>query len=474
MANWWHHRMDYEGVQPDPIYQSVTRQGDMQEGHLSGLIGLCVCVCNVLTVFCSLATLCTSSLHWPQCLMPHMRVRPSLLLTLASVDSPDLPVDGHWRVRFAFYTPAFDHGAVMGSVFPEQSLAPGSPEDAIDVNINGQMQTLVAQRSLAGHKEEVEIIMDGQRMLFSFKFRSSKGVKQLHPFITAGEIALIKDRLPPPAPSGPVGTVYSNIADAVDGKAIKPNKKVSNGYVKGAWKIDSEARFLVFQGSTLVRELEFSGSKLKDELPAGSFSCMAVHSHFYTVFLPDCKILPKPQKTFLGQLSMSPWLNPGNTRIVLNWGAVPKDLDSYLHVPNADPAKGDCLISYKSRVCNSGLLSEVKLDLDATGHSRRGGNPETITFGLVTAGKYVFRVMEYKGKTSDQLLQSGATVSFYSEEMATTFMIGRDGYVAGINWFVFYIDGATKEIKPCDRASCPETLCAAGGWREKSRGEVLC
>ena len=452
--------MDYEGVQPDPIYQSVTRQGDMQEGHLSGLIGLCVCVCNVLTVFCSLATLCTSSLHWPQCLMPHMRVRPSLLLTLASVDSPDLPVDGHWRVRFAFYTPAFDHGAVMGSVFPEQSLAPGSPEDAIDVNINGQMQTLVAQRSLAGHKEEVEIIMDGQRMLFSFKFRSSKGVKQLHPFITAGEIALIKDRLPPPAPSGPLGTVYSNIADAVDGKAIKPNKKVSNGYVKGAWKIDSEARFLVFQGSTLVRELEFSGSKL--------------HSHFYTVFLPDCKILPKPQKTFLGQLSMSPWLNPGNTRIVLNWGAVPKDLDSYLHVPNADPAKGDCLISYKSRVCNSGLLSEVKLDLDATGHSRRGGNPETITFGLVTAGKYVFRVMEYKGKTSDQLLQSGATVSFYSEEMATTFMIGRDGYVAGINWFVFYIDGATKEIKPCDRASCPETLCAAGGWRKKRRGEVLC
>ena len=44
MANWWHHRMDYEGVQPDPIYQSVTRQGDMQEGHLSGLIGLCAWV----------------------------------------------------------------------------------------------------------------------------------------------------------------------------------------------------------------------------------------------------------------------------------------------------------------------------------------------------------------------------------------------------------------------------------------------
>ena len=53
-------------------------------------------------------------------------------------------------------------------------------------------------------------------------------------------------------------------------------------------------------------------------------------------------------------------------------------------------------------------------------------------------------------------------------------MIGRDGYVVGINWFVFYIDGATKEIKPCDRTSCPTSLCAQGGWRKKRRGEYLC
>ena len=90
------------------------------------------------------------------------------------------------------------------------------------------------------------------------------------------------------------------------------------------------------------------------------------------------------------------------------------------------------------------------------------------------AGKYIFRVQEYKGKTSDALMNSGATVDFYSEKETKTFMIGRDGYVVGINWFVFYMDGVTKEIKPCDRASCPTSLCAQGGWRKKQGGEYLC
>ena len=37
----------------------------------------------------------------------------------------------------------------------------------------------------------------------------------------------------------------------------------------------------------------------------------------------------------------------GSRRIVLNWGAKPKDLDSYLNVPDADPAKRGCIINYK-------------------------------------------------------------------------------------------------------------------------------
>jgi hypothetical protein len=164
-----------------------------------------------------------------------------------------------------------------------------------------------------------------------------------------------------------MGTVIANVADAVDGRDIKPNKKISNGYVKKAWLIESEAKMLVFQGSTLVRELAFAGADLKEELAAGEYSCMTIYQRFYANYVRDCIVLPTPQKTFLGQISLSPWLNPGNTRIVLNWGAKPKDLDSYLNVPSADPAQKDCILNYQNKECNQGKLSEVKLDLDATG-----------------------------------------------------------------------------------------------------------
>jgi len=225
----------------------------------------------------------------------------------------DLPVDGHWRVRFAFYVPAFSHGALPESVFPSEALEPVSNQDFIDVEINGVTQTLTAEHSLEGHKEEVEIIMDGQRAMYTFSFHSSKGVRQLHPFITSGEITLIRDRLPPPAPSGPMGSLEARVADAVDGKDIAKSKRVSNGYVKKAWTLDSEAVMLVFQGSTLVQELTANKGSFKEQLPAGTYSCLTLHSKFYANFESNCVVLPKPQKTFLGQISLSPWLNPGNT-----------------------------------------------------------------------------------------------------------------------------------------------------------------
>ena len=57
--------------------------------------------------------------------------------------------------------------------------------------------------------------------------------------------------------------------------------------------------------------------------------------------------------------------------------------------------------------CNKDKITQVKLDLDATSHSKRGGKPETTTFGVKVPGKYVFRVSEYKGRDSNGLLNSG-------------------------------------------------------------------
>jgi hypothetical protein len=129
-------------------------------------------------------------------------------------------VKGQWRVRFAFFVPAYSSRTEPTAIFPEEGLGPSDPQDSIEVEINGVQQTLTAVPSLQGHKEEVEILIDGQRAIYSFTFRSSKGVRQLHPFITAGEISLIRDRFPPPPPGGPMGSLEAVVADAVDGTLL--------------------------------------------------------------------------------------------------------------------------------------------------------------------------------------------------------------------------------------------------------------
>ena len=70
-----------------------------------------------------------------------------------------------------------------------------------------------------------------------------------------------------------------------------------------------------------------------------------------------------------------------------------------------------CTFSCVDQVCNKNQITEVRLDLDATSHSRKGGKPETTTFGVKVPGKYVFRVSEYSGKDSAGLLGSGVCLS---------------------------------------------------------------
>jgi len=250
-------------------------------------------------------------------------------------------------------------------------------------------------------------------------------------------------------------------------------RQVSSGNLAGVWTVSREVKLSLFYGSTLVTQLEFDKGNLEVELPAGTYSCIALLPNFYAYFLRDCSVLSKATN-FLGDISLSPELTPGTTRAVLSWGSTPKDLDTYVSVPSSDPARPSCLVMYKSKTCNAGASTQVSLDLDSTSHNQQGGKPETITFGIITPGRYIYRVQVYKGVSSDALLSSGAVVTVYSEDFQMRYKVGRDGYIEGINWFVFYVDGATMEIKPCDRVACPTSVCAAGGWRKQDGQTYLC
>jgi len=407
-------------VKPDTVFQSIARLDDTQQGYIEGVM--------------------------------------------------ELPVDGRWLVRFGFFVPS-KGPAEAEEIFPDERFGDPNESDEYRLNINGQQRTLLASRELRGHKEAIDLVVEGQELRYRFDFRAAEVPRFVHAFFSNAEVTLVRDKNLPPPSSGN-GRIVAEAVDAVDGKTLSVGRRVSNGYVEGAWKVQENPKLSVFAGSTLVKELVFSNGKLDEEVPQGPFSCIATLTDFYAVFVRNCKV--QAGTNYLGQLSLSPVLNPGNTRVVLNWGATPSDLDTYLTVPDWNPARESCQISYKNKVCNRGKIDQVKLDLDATSHSRRGGNPETTTFGVLTSGKYVMRVQQYHGSDSAGLLESGAVVDFYSENYQTRFVVGRDGYVEGINWFVFYIDGDTRKIFPCDRENCPTSLCANGGYRVRTREGYLC
>jgi len=59
--------------------------------------------------------------------------------------------------------------------------------------------------------------------------------------------------------------------------------------------------------------------EIDEKFPIGSYSCMFRHLNFYTVFIKECDIVAAGLE--LGDVAMSPLLNPGHSRIVLTWGA---------------------------------------------------------------------------------------------------------------------------------------------------------
>ena len=257
----------------------------------------------------------------------------------------NLPVDGRWLVAFDFFVPNYDASSAPESIFPSEAISAVSADDVIHCNINGVEKTLTSSADLRGHKQAIEFEVEGQVLSYRFDFTSPNVPSFAHPFITAAEITLIRDRNAPPA-GGATAEVVIQAIDAVDGMSLKLNGKVSNGYKPRAWTIDKDPQLSVYKGSTLIAQKDMPGGVYKDQLPVGSFSCMLKMTRFYTAFIKKCDIASTG--SVLGEVAMSPILDPGDSRIVLQWGATPADLDSYLTVPQG--SRPDCVINYKNKV----------------------------------------------------------------------------------------------------------------------------
>jgi len=139
-------------------------------------------------------------------------------------------------------------------------------------------------------------------------------------------------------------------------------------------------------------------------------------------------------------INVSPTLRSNQLRIVLTWGAVPRDLDSHLLSPNR------CKTYYANRRGCTG----VTLDKDVTG----GYGPETMTIHRPTRGWYHYKVHNYS-RVSANVMRHGvsntpATVTVYKGCRRRVFICGRRGD-GNINpsthyWDVFKYNGGTGQI----------------------------
>jgi hypothetical protein len=130
-------------------------------------------------------------------------------------------------------------------------------------------------------------------------------------------------------------------------------------------------------------------------------------------------------------------------KIVLTWGAEPRDLDSHLSTPSME---GSSYHVYYASRGSANSAPYVWLDLDDTS----GYGPETIWFERFYPGTYVYSVYLYSGTGTLNTSQAHVEV-IGSNGVVRSFNVPAAG--SGLWWNVFSIDGATRTITPINTLS---------------------
>ncbi len=143
--------------------------------------------------------------------------------------------------------------------------------------------------------------------------------------------------------------------------------------------------------------------------------------------------------------SMSPILDPGAMRLVLNWGTQPRDLDVHLLTPAIAGTRHHIFYPPGSRG-NLAAPPFASLDIDRT----NGLGPETISIKQLNAGTYRCFVRKFDGVGG--LAGSGATIKIYTEAgEVQSVIVPTTG--TGTFWHVCDIDGATRALTVVNRLS---------------------
>jgi pimeloyl-ACP methyl ester carboxylesterase len=196
-----------------------------------------------------------------------------------------------------------------------------------------------------------------------------------------------------------------------------------------------------------------SGAYSFSSLNAGYYTAEASRSGYITGYFTITVI--GGQSNSNQNTTISPDLPLDQWRIVLTWGATPRDLDSHLTGPTADGSGNRFHVYYPlgSRRYAYNGVTYVDLDRDDT----MSYGPETITIYQLTGGEGVYRysVHNYSNRSSTSstaLANSGAQVRVYQgAALVRTYYVPNE---EGTLWTVFELDFTRSDpIVPVNRMS---------------------
>jgi uncharacterized repeat protein (TIGR02543 family) len=153
-------------------------------------------------------------------------------------------------------------------------------------------------------------------------------------------------------------------------------------------------------------------------------------------------------------------------RIVLQWGELPRDLDSHLVGPTSNGGTFHIYFSNKTYMESDVKIADLDLD-DVTSYG-----PETTTIYNPIDGTYTFYVHNYSG--SPEISTSGAYVQVYNGTSSVPFYVFNVPQGSGRYWTVFRYNSTTQTITPINTiASQPVIEESLNGLRSSTAGVIL-